>query len=99
MAYRMTLDQMNIFINAAQLGIACGLYHPFEWLINADRALDHGPCDEVGKRQGELYNAFLAFMKGTAGSPEENEYLQNEFGMEEMFEQVNAFCREGRARV
>ena len=32
----MTSEQKDIFISIAQMGVACGLDHPYEWLMNYD---------------------------------------------------------------
>lgn len=71
----MTVEQMKIFISAAQMGIACGLTHRYEWLTNADRALEHGPYDQISSHCDKLWDAFLAFEKGTAGCEEEEQSL------------------------
>ncbi len=63
----MTSEQKNIFISCAQMGIACGLFHPYEWLMNYDlhmRALT--PIDSE-----KVYGAFLEFFHGCGSCPED----------------------------
>ncbi len=59
--------QKDIFIKAAQLGVACGLSSPVEWVVNADRS----PFDW----SDGLLDAFVEFYRGTASCPEEEEWL------------------------
>lgn len=72
----MTPEQEHIFCRAAALGVACGLEHRYEWMINAIRALAHGPYTEIPDRMKDLYESFLSFEKSTASCPEEELELE-----------------------
>jgi len=71
----MTPEQQTIFCQYASMGIALGLEHRYEWLSAAIRSLQHGPYEEIQSRTEEIDEAFLAFEKTTASSPEEQEEL------------------------
>jgi hypothetical protein len=64
----MTNKQKDIFINIAQIGMACGLTHPYEWLENWDFHLSH---IDLQWSADAVYKSFLAFFKGTASFPED----------------------------
>lgn len=64
-----------VFAQAAQAGIACGLKHRYEWFFNALRMLQHGDYTEISERTRDITEAFIAFEKGTASCPEEQEEL------------------------
>lgn len=66
---------MKTFIEAAQLGIACGLNSPVEWYVNASRALSYVDYKEISRKADELIDTFIEFYKGTAGCQEEEEWL------------------------
>lgn len=63
----MTTEQKELFVSIARNGIACGLWHPFEWLVNYIHALPTW-CDykEVGARESKANETFLAFFHGCA---------------------------------
>ena len=65
----MNEQQMRIFIQAAQMGISFGLYHPWEWLASTQRALHVGPWDELQQHAANLDDAFLAFWHGCGCQP------------------------------
>lgn len=71
----MTDAQREVFCNAAQMGIACGLEHRYEWYTNAIRSLAHGAYSEIPSRAQALDEAFVAFEKGTGSCPEETDGL------------------------
>jgi hypothetical protein len=72
----MTPEQMDTFVKAAQLGVALGLDHRYEWYVNACRCLIHGVYTEIPRLQAAIDAAFLAFEKGTASDPMEEEELE-----------------------
>ena len=71
----MTPEEQTTFIKAAQMGVACGLSHRYEWYVNAQRAIGHGAYSEIIPALDALLRAFLAFEKGTGCCPEESEEL------------------------
>ena len=71
----MTPEQAKVFVGVAQAGIACGLQHRYEWFYNGLRMLSHGLYTEINERTAQIVDAFLAFEKGTASCPEEDEEL------------------------
>lgn len=71
----MTAEQCQIFCGAAAAGIAMGLDHRYEWFVNVNRMLMHGPYDEVLPQEAKILDAFLAFEKCTAGCPEEEKFF------------------------
>ena len=73
----MTPEQCQIFCGAAAAGIAMGLDHRYEWFVNVNRMLMHGPYDEVLPQEAKILDAFLAFEKCTASCPEEDEMFKN----------------------
>lgn len=85
-------EQRRIFCDAASMGVACGLEHRYEWYINAIRALGHGPYVDIADGAERLRDAFFAFEKTTAGSPEEQEVLDN-LTQEQFDERINAHYR------
>ena len=89
----MTPDQMKIFIGAAQMGMACGLEHPWEWLANAERALVHGPWADLGKNTIALHEAFLAWWHGCGSHP--GDYCETAT-VEQMIEEINRWYQRGR---
>jgi hypothetical protein len=77
----MTPEQDRLVIEAAQLGLACGLTHPEEWYVNAT---SHAPSymhyAEAEVYESLLREAFVAFLQGTAscpGDPMETLTVQN----------------------
>ena len=71
----MTPEQAKVFVGVAQAGIACGLSHRYEWFYNGLRMIQHGPYTEIPERTKDIVEAFIAFEKGTASCPEEDEEL------------------------
>lgn len=60
-------QQKELFVGLARLGVSCGLWHPYEWLINYLRALDTWCAyGEIPKRTAEANEAFLVFFKECA---------------------------------
>lgn len=80
-------NQKDIFIKAAQDGVACGLFHPIEWYVNATRMLSWGHYETINEKEDDLLDAFLSFWKNTAGCPEEQEWL-DQLTPEQFIEQI-----------
>lgn len=71
----MTPEQEHTFCQAAALGICLGLPHRYEWYVNADRALIHGPYTDIKKNAAKLAQAFMAFERRLATCDEEQAEL------------------------
>ena len=65
----MTPAQMKTFVRVAQAGWTCGLQHPYEWYVNAERMLDLLPYDQAEEVQNNFIDAFLAFFRGCSAGP------------------------------
>jgi hypothetical protein len=65
---RMTSDQKDIFIQVAQVGMACGLTHPWEWFANAMR-MDFLPFAQRPDIEERVLQAFVAFWCGCGSGP------------------------------
>lgn len=61
----MTDRERDLFISVAQMGWACGLEHPYEWLEQALSHYDMFPPGQID----EIESAFVSFFKGCAGYP------------------------------
>lgn len=73
----MTEKQKDIIIEIFQTGMACGLNHPYEFFVNYIRSfMNFLPYDDIPKAEQDAYDAFIEFMKGTAGHPDEEEWLK-----------------------
>lgn len=73
----MTAEQSERFTGIAQMGVACGLDHPYEWLQNYLLHMPNlAPYAEVSRLSQEALEAFLAFFKGCASCPEEEAELE-----------------------
>ena len=70
---KMTPEQMQAFIEAAQVGMACGLEHPIEWYVNVTSGMwiSAMPYDNVPAYIERMLDAFVAFYRGTASCPED----------------------------
>lgn len=90
----MTQGQKDVFLKAASFGIALGLEHRYEWLVNAERMLMHGPYTEIKESSDSIWDAFLAFEKTLACSPEEDKELSALTG-KDLAKRVNDFYRKG----
>jgi hypothetical protein len=67
-----TPEQKELFIWIAQMGIACGLEHPFEWYFNYVRHLPQLVAyPDMPKVETEAMEAFTAFYKDTASHPDD----------------------------
>ena len=63
----MTPEQMQAFVEAAQVGMALGLDHPLEWYVNVTSGMwiSAMPYDKVPAYVERMTDAFLAFYRGT----------------------------------
>lgn len=91
----MTPEQKDLFIAAASMGVACGLEHRYEWFVNAVRALQHGPYNEINPKRTELEQAFVAFEKTTASCEPEEQELQS-LNIGDFYMRVEKFYMKGR---
>lgn len=73
----MTPEQKDTLVGMFQIGMACGLNHPFEFFMNYLRTLDHFDYKKVPELERKAYEAMLEFMKGCAGCEEEQEFYNN----------------------
>ena len=68
----MTPEQKDAFISIAQMGVACGLDHPYEWLVNYEM---HAPqlmaYTDVDKNLRIARRAFLEFFHGCGSCPDD----------------------------
>jgi len=68
----MTKKEKDLFIEIAQMGIICGLWHPYEWIVHYIRSLIHStPYEKIQAMEQAAYQAFLSFMRGTGVSPDD----------------------------
>jgi hypothetical protein len=70
----MTPEQKDIIIGIFQMGMACGLEHPFEFFSNYIRNLHIYDYKKIPELQDKAYEAMLEFMKGCAGCEEEQDF-------------------------
>ena len=66
----MTENQKAIFIQVAQMGMACSLTHPWEWLANALRQ-DWLPFDKRQEIEESYIQSFIEFWRGCGSCPED----------------------------
>ncbi len=75
----MTNEQKDLFISIAQMGMTCGLDHPFEWLNNYIRHLPNFAIyAEIPEKQKDAEDAFIMFLRNTAGPDDPTENLDCE---------------------
>jgi hypothetical protein len=90
----MTQEQKDVFISIAQMGVACGLDHPYEWLMNYDL---HAPqlmaYTDTNKNLNKVYDAFLAFFHGCGGCPEDP---METWSQDQMIDAINEFYRRSK---
>lgn len=86
----MSDEDMRTFISYAQLGLALGLEHRYEWMCNAQRCLMHGVYTEIPEQSLKIDNAFLMFEKGLACCPEDEEDAEN-LTLEGLYDRVNVW--------
>ena len=73
----MTPEQKDTLIEMFQMGMACGLDHPFEFFMNYLRSLDHVDYKKIPKLEKEAYEAMIEFMKNSGGCPEETDFYNS----------------------
>lgn len=84
----MTAKQKSLFIEAAQAGIACGLWHPHEWYVNYVRVLFQLlPYNEVDERATSLGESFIAFYRECMAYPDDPIGNLDEDGFAKMINQ------------
>lgn len=72
----LSIGNAILFWRAASDGTALGLSHRYEWLTLADRLLDQaGLIGADHPRRVALWEAFVAFERTIAASPEEHAHL------------------------
>jgi hypothetical protein len=90
----MTSEQKDTFISIAQMGVACGLDHPYEWLMNYDL---HAPqlmsYADVNKNMSKAYDAFLSFFHECGCGPGDP---METWTQEEMIDAINKFYKTER---
>lgn len=68
----MTPNQQAKFIQIAQMGVACGLTTPEEWLLNYSlHQMNFEPLAEIPRNYELALEAYAAFWRGTASDPHE----------------------------
>jgi len=75
----MTDNQKNLFIGIAQCGVCCGLYHPYEWLVNY---IMHNLSDydkDVEEKTNDAIECVMAFYRGAESYPNEWTISVSEF--------------------
>lgn len=90
-------EEMETFCRAAQMGVALGMEHRYEWYTCASRSLIHGYYPDMPLHQAKLDAAFLAFEKGTASCPYEEEELST-LSMEELYDRINSWYASASVR-
>jgi len=86
MENKMTQEQMELFIQMAQLGMACGLFNPIEWYVNWKRALAHSDWKEIPTQEMLATNTFLSFLHGCDSEPDDPVKYLDEEGLNRMIE-------------
>lgn len=68
----MTPEQKDLFISIAQMGMTCGLNHPFEWLSNYIKHLPNFAIyAEIPEKERDAEDAFVAFLQNTGAGPDD----------------------------
>lgn len=87
----MTPEQKDTFISIAQMGVACGLDHPYEWLVNYEL---HAPqlmaYTDANKNMNKAYDAFLAFFHDCGSCPDDP---METWTTDDMIDAINKFYR------
>lgn len=84
-----SIAQEKLFISIARTGIACGLWHPFEWLTHYNRTLGNWCVyKEIDARESEANEMFLAFFHGCASG--EGDPMQS-WGIDDMNAAINRY--------
>lgn len=78
MTTELTQENKDYFISAARMGIACGLEHPYEWLMNVlMHSMNLFAYSEIPQEETKYLNAFLAIYKSSPSCPEEERELRH----------------------
>jgi len=81
------------------MGMACGLTHPYEWLINYVRSYLHIiPYHKIREVERQANEAALAFFTASSSCPEETKEWE-EGGIDYMYMVIDAFYAEGSKRA
>lgn len=87
----MTPEQKDIFVSIAQMGVACGLDHPYEWLMNYDmHAGQLMSYKDVNDNMNKAYGAFVAFFNGCGSGPDDP---METWDQDQMIDAINEFYR------
>lgn len=90
----MTPEQKDIFISIAQMGVVCGLDHPYEWLVNYElHAPQLMPYADANKNMNKAYEAFLAFFHGCGSCPRDP---METWSTDDMIKAINEFYRRSK---
>jgi hypothetical protein len=89
-----TGEQKDIFISVSRMGVACGLYHPYEWIVNYElHAPQLMPYDRVDEHLRMVRRAFLEFFHGCGSCPEDP---IETWTIDEMLDSIDEFYRRRR---
>lgn len=93
---RMTDEQEHTFVAIAQMGVACGLDHRYEWLSNyLFHVINTIPYYERDDARERAISAFAQFERETASCPEEDRELGS-MTDEQYIERVDAWYKRQR---
>lgn len=84
----MTSEERDLFIYTAQMGIATGLTHPYEWLVGFVRLSDIFPPNDTIIYKVE--QAFLHFFQGCDSHPDDP--IKN-LTVAEMYEMIDVWYK------
>jgi hypothetical protein len=87
---KMTPEQALEFCSWAQMGIALGLTHRYEWFVGALRCLGHLDYSTMEESRAKIESAFVEFERNTCSCPEEEEELDN-LTVDGYYERVNSY--------
>ncbi len=89
MTKEMTEKQKALFIWVAQMGVACGLYHPYEWYANYELHFSQlVPYSEAESSLSEIQEAFCAFFRNSFSCPEDS---YENWTVDDMIKDINDF--------
>lgn len=70
MKQKMTIEQKEIFYQAAKLGIACGMFHPCEWYVNYKRSfINFLPYEQLTENEIKLNDTFKLLFSDNEEKP------------------------------
>ena len=68
----MDAKQKDLFIEMAQIGVACGLLNIFEWYVNYVRSMENFcKYEEIPEREKEVTETMLTFLHQCSSSPDD----------------------------